>query len=42
MHNKIYIIDDRTLITGSANISNYSENFNLENIIIINNKKIIN
>ena len=34
-HNKIIIIDKKTLITGSYNFTNQAENENAENVLII-------
>ena len=34
-HNKIIIIDKKTLITGSFNFTNQAENENAENLMII-------
>jgi len=38
-HNKIIIIDDCKVITGSFNFTNNAEQNNAENVVIINNKK---
>jgi phosphatidylserine/phosphatidylglycerophosphate/cardiolipin synthase-like enzyme len=40
MHNKLIIIDDRIVITGSLNFSSNAENNNDENVIIIDNPDI--
>ena len=40
MHNKIFIIDENTTITGSFNPTHSANNINFENILIIHNKKI--
>jgi len=40
MHHKIFIIDSKTVITGSANPTNAGYFTNDENILIINSKKI--
>ena len=40
MHSKVMIIDDKYVVTGSANFSNSGENKNDENQIIIENPKI--
>ncbi len=41
MHNKFYIFDNKTLITGSANISNTDmSGFNSNSIVIINSEKL--
>ena len=41
MHNKFYIFDNKTLITGSANLSNTDmSGFNSNNIIVINSEKV--
>jgi phosphatidylserine/phosphatidylglycerophosphate/cardiolipin synthase-like enzyme len=34
-HNKVMILDSRTLITGSFNFTNQAENENAENLLII-------
>ena len=34
MHNKIVIVDDKKVITGSYNFTNDAENKNYENVII--------
>lgn len=39
-HNKIIIIDEAIILTGSYNFTNAAEHRNAENIIIINNKDI--
>lgn len=39
-HNKIMIIDNNTIITGSYNWSNNAEYRNAENLLFINNKNI--
>lgn len=39
-HNKIMIIDGEKVITGSYNFTGRAENWNAENIVIINDKKI--
>ena len=38
MHHKVIIIDDRIVVTGSANFSNNADKFNDENLIIIANE----
>jgi len=40
LHHKVFIIDDRIVITGSANFSNNADNFNDENLIILANEDI--
>ncbi|NIA04081.1 MAG: hypothetical protein GWP09_01905 [Nitrospiraceae bacterium] len=40
MHNKVFIIDKKIVITGSYNPSNNAAHHNYENIIIINNTNI--
>jgi len=41
MHNKFYIFDDRTLITGSANLSHTDmSGYNSNSIVVINSPKI--
>ena len=40
MHNKLIIIDDRIVITGSLNFSTNAEDNNDENVIIIDNPEI--
>ncbi len=40
MHHKFFIIDEKTIITGSMNPSNSGSLYNDENIIIIENKKL--
>ena len=39
-HNKIMIIDQQTVITGSFNFTNGADSRNAENVLIINNSKI--
>ena len=39
-HNKIIIIDDAIVLTGSYNFTKAAENRNAENIIVIKNKDI--
>lgn len=41
MHHKFCIIDNRVLITGSYNWTNYAENRNLENILITEDLSLI-
>ena len=41
-HNKIIIIDDTTLITGSYNFTKQADQNNAENLLIIDDAKIIN
>jgi len=41
MHHKVFIIDNRTLITGSYNPTKAANTKNDENILIINDKKIV-
>lgn len=38
-HNKIVIIDDETVITGSFNFSRQAENSNAENLLVIRNAR---
>ena len=41
MHNKFYIFDDKTLITGSANLSSTDmSGFNSNSIVVINSEKL--
>jgi phosphatidylserine/phosphatidylglycerophosphate/cardiolipin synthase-like enzyme len=40
MHNKIFIIDNKTIITGSFNPSEAADTRNDENVLIIHNKSI--
>ena len=41
MHNKFYIFDDKTLITGSANLSNTDmSGFNSNSIVVINSENL--
>jgi len=40
MHNKVFVIDNETVITGSFNPSNNADKNNDENIMIIKNKEI--
>ena len=41
MHNKFYIFDNKTLITGSANLSNTDmSGFNSNSIVVINSEKL--
>jgi len=35
MHHKVFIIDDKTVVTGSYNFTNNADNFNDENLLII-------
>ena len=39
-HNKVIIIDEQKVITGSFNFTNAADKRNAENIIIINNKSV--
>lgn len=39
-HNKVMIIDDRILITGSFNFTKAAQEKNAENVLIINNPKL--
>ena len=41
-HNKVIIIDDETLITGSFNFTTAAQYYNAENIIIVHDPAIIN
>ncbi len=41
-HNKVMIIDEETVITGSYNFTRAAENRNTENVIIINDKSVAN
>jgi len=41
-HNKVMIIDEETVITGSYNFTRAAENRNTENVIIINDKLVAN
>ena len=40
MHNKYCVIDNKYVISGSYNFTYYAEQVNLENILVIENKKI--
>ena len=40
LHHKVLIIDDRIVITGSANFSNNADRHNDENLIVIDNEDI--
>jgi phosphatidylserine/phosphatidylglycerophosphate/cardiolipin synthase-like enzyme len=40
MHNKVIVVDERTVITGSLNFSTNAEESNDENVIIIDNAEI--
>lgn len=40
MHHKVIIIDDRLLVTGSANFSESADRFNDENVIVIDNQDL--
>lgn len=40
-HNKVIIIDERLLITGSYNFTNAAENVNAENLLIIDDPVVI-
>lgn len=42
VHHKFCIIDDKTVITGSYNWTYYAENRNWENIVILDDLKIVN
>jgi phosphatidylserine/phosphatidylglycerophosphate/cardiolipin synthase-like enzyme len=39
-HNKIIIVDNETVITGSFNFTKVAEEKNTENLLIIKNKKL--
>jgi len=39
-HNKVIILDNRTIITGSYNFTRHSEEDNAENLLIIHNKAL--
>jgi phosphatidylserine/phosphatidylglycerophosphate/cardiolipin synthase-like enzyme len=39
-HNKVMILDDQTVITGSYNFTRHSEEDNAENLLIIRNKAL--
>ena len=41
MHHKVFIIDNRTLITGSYNPTKAANTKNDENILVINDKKVV-
>ena len=41
-HNKIIVIDEEMVITGSYNFTRAAENRNTENVIIINDKSVAN
>ena len=40
MHNKVIVVDERYVVTGSLNFSSNAENSNDENVIIIDNPDI--
>lgn len=40
MHHKVIVIDNRIVVTGSANFSNNADRFNDENVIIIANEDL--
>jgi phosphatidylserine/phosphatidylglycerophosphate/cardiolipin synthase-like enzyme len=40
-HNKVILIDDTTLITGSYNFTNAAEHKNAENILIIESPALV-
>ena len=40
MHNKVFVIDRKTVITGSFNPSKNADERNNENIVILRNKRI--
>jgi phosphatidylserine/phosphatidylglycerophosphate/cardiolipin synthase-like enzyme len=40
MHNKVIVVDERYVITGSLNFSTNAEESNDENVIIIDNAEI--
>jgi len=40
MHNKVIVVDERFVITGSFNFSTNAEESNDENVIIIDNPEI--
>lgn len=42
VHHKFCIIDDETVVTGSYNWTYYAENRNWENVVILDNPKIVN
>ncbi len=42
MHHKFCVIDNKTVITGSYNWTYYAETRNIENIIVTNDKDIVN
>ena len=39
-HNKVMIIDDRYVETGSFNFTYSAQHFNAENVLIIDNKRL--
>ncbi len=39
-HNKVMIIDDQTVITGSFNFTNSAQTRNAENVLIVNNPQV--
>ncbi len=39
-HHKVFVIDDKTVVTGSLNFSDNADNSNDENVVIINNSDI--
>jgi phosphatidylserine/phosphatidylglycerophosphate/cardiolipin synthase-like enzyme len=40
LHHKVIVVDDRVVVTGSANFSNNGDRFNDENLIILANEDI--
>lgn len=41
MHHKFCVIDNKTLITGSYNWTNYAESRNLENVVVTNDTSVV-
>lgn len=39
-HNKVMVIDDETVITGSLNFSKQAEERNAENLLVIRDRKL--
>jgi len=42
MHHKVFIIDGKTVITGSMNPTGSGNKRNDENMLIIHNEKVVN
>ena len=39
-HNKVIIIDNQTVVTGSFNFTNSAQNYNAENVLIIHDRQL--